>query len=326
MVEMMAIEAENTEHWDAASELWRRGCGDGFALSPRAMAYNLRVPLDAVQVGRFAVMGGERVGFVLATVLNGHAEIAPANLGWLDAIVVAREFQGRGIGSALLEWAHEWLRGQGRTVSRLCGGLRPFAPGLALEWNVDFFHGHGYAPRDENPRVQDFGRDLRDYVSPAFVRASEVECRPATESDVPALRAFLGREFPGRWEYEFEQHLRDGALEYSARVSDYMVLLSERGLDACCVMTFEDLVRPVERFYPAPLAHPWGQVGAIGVSADRRNAGYGSRLLDASLRHMRERGVRGCIIDWTHHVGYYERFGFVPVRAYEVMGREIGDF
>lgn len=324
MVELMAIEAENAEHWNATAELWTRACGKGFMLSPRALAYNLGVPMGAEQAGRFAVVDGERVGFVLASLLagelNGHAAVAPRDLGWLDAIVVVQEFQRRGIGSALLEWAHEWLRGQGRTVSRLCGGLRPFAPGTALEWNADFFYAHGYAPRGENPIVQDFGHDLRDYVSPAFLRAADVECRPAAESDIDALREFYGREFPGRWEYEFEQHLRDGA-----RVADYMVLYSERALDACCVMTFEDSLRPVERFYPAPLPRPWGQVGTVGVSADRRNAGYGSRLLDASLTHLRGRGVRGCIVDWTHHVGYYERFGFRTVRVYEVMEREIGD-
>lgn len=317
MVERMAIQADKAEHWSAAAELWTRGCGDGFALSPRALAYNLSVPMGAVQVGWFAVVDGVRAGFVLATVLNGHRAVAPTASGWLDAIVVAREFQGRGIGSELLRWAHDWLRGQGRTVSRLCGGLRPFAPGIAAEWNRGFFRAHGYAPRDEEPVVRDFGHDLREYVSPAFLRAPEVECRPARDGDVDALREFYGREFPGRWEYEFEQHLRDGA-----RISDIMVLHSERGLDACCLMTFEDSVRPVEHFYPSPLPRPWGQAGTVGVSADRRNTGYGSRLLDAALRHMRAKGVRGCIIDWTHHVGYYERFGFVPVREYEVVMKE----
>lgn len=317
-MEWMELEGDSSVQQEAAADLWTRACGNEYALSPRVFAYNLRAPQDAVQVGRFAVVDGVRAGFVLASVLKGHADVAPPQMGWVDAIAVAPEFQRQGIGSALLDWAHEWLRGEGKTVSRLCGSLRPFAPGIALEWNVDWFHARGYVPRAENPLVQDFGRDLMDYVSPAFLRAVEVECRAANEQDVPALREFLEREFPGRWTYELEQYLRDGG-----RISDYMVLRSERGLDACCLMTFEDSVRPVERFYPSPLPRPWGQVGAIGVSADRRNAGYGSRLLDAALLHLREGGVRGCIIDWTHHVGYYERFGFGAVRKYEVMVREL---
>jgi GNAT superfamily N-acetyltransferase len=117
--------------------------------------------------------------------------------------------------------------------------------------------------------------------------------------------------------------LRDGA-----RLSDYLILKNDslqsaRGIDACCIMTLEDSQRPVERFYPSPLPRPWGQAGSIGVSADRRSAGYGSALLDATLKHLRERGVRGGIIDWTHLVSYYERFGFKPHRSYRMLVKQL---
>jgi len=296
-----------------AAALWTRACGESFFLSPRALAYNLRAPRDVVQVGKFAVVNDERVGFVLASVLQNHADVAPRAMGWIDALVVAPEFQNRGIGSALLQWAEEWLRAQGRTLIRLGGGLRPFAPGIPLELHANFFRARGYVPRAENPIVHDFGNDLQNYESPKFLRALDVACRPAHADDIDALRKFFAREFAGRWLYEFEQHLRDGA-----RISDYFILESERGIDSCCITTLEDSLRPIERFYPSPLPRPWAQVGAIGVSADRRNAGYGSALLNATLKHLRERGVRGCIIDWTHHVGYYERFGFWEGRGYEV--------
>ncbi len=295
-------------------KVWTWACGEVFSLPARAMAYNVRAPQGALFAGRAVVMDGEWAGFVLVSVLNGHSDVVPDDMGWLDAIAVVREHQGRGIGAELLDWAERWLRVQGRTRIRLCGGLRPFAPGIADEWNPGFFHVHGFTPRAENPRVQDFGHDLAEYVSPALLRTLNVMCRPAEASDIEGLRDFLRREFPGRWEYEFEQHVRDGG-----RIGDFLLLESERGIDACCAVTTEQSLRPIERFYPSPLPRPWGQVGAIGVSADRRNAGYGSALLDASLRHLRAQGVRGCIIDWTHHVGYYERFGFRAHRRYEVM-------
>jgi predicted N-acetyltransferase YhbS len=220
----------------------------------------------------------------------------------------------------LLQWAEDWLCEHSRTIARLGGGLRPFAPGVPRALNVNFFRAHGYVPREENYIVQDFGNDLQAYASPLFLRTLNAVCRPAEKTDIDALRTFYAREFPGRWQYEFEQHLHDGA-----RIQDYFILSSERGIDACCQVTLEDSLRPVERYYPSPLPRLWGQVGAIGVSADRRNAGYGSTLLDAALQHLRERGVRGCIIDWTHHIGYYERFGFKPHRAYEVLVKKIRD-
>lgn len=309
---------QNELTYHVASELWTRACGENFALPPRAFAYNLRASRDAMQHGQFAVVNGEHVGFVLASVFDGDEDVAPHDLGWMDVLIVAPEFQQRGVGTQLLNSAEEWLRAHGRTRIRVGGGLRPFAPGVPGELGTDFLRAHGFEARDENPIVQDFGHDLQHYVSPKSLHALNVVCRPANEKEVDALRKFLAREFPGRWLYEFEQHLRDGA-----RIADYFVLESERGIDACCLITLPDSLRPVEHFYPLPLPRPWGQAGSIGVSADRRNAGYGSALLDTGLRYLRDKGVRGCIIDWTHHVGYYERFGFRPHRKYEMLVKHI---
>lgn len=305
-------------HADAA-ELWTRACGSAFALSPRALAYNTRPCLGGAQAGQFAKVNAAHVGFVLASVLQNDARAVSPQNGWIDALAVLPEFQERGVGRALLHWAETWLRDRGCTSARLGGSLRPFAPGVPTELDTaGFFRSCGYTGREENAETWDLGLDLRNYISPASLRAQYVALRPGRESDAQALRAFLEREFPGRWHYEFEQHLRDGA-----RITDYMILERERGIDACCIMTLEDSRRPVERFYPAPLPRPWGQTGSIGVSADRRSAGYGSALLDASLKFLRERGVRGCIIDWTHLAAYYERFGFKRHRSYQMLVKEL---
>lgn len=274
----------------------------------------MSAPFAARQAGQFAVVDGERVGLALASVLDNHPDVVPREMGWIDALCVTPKFAGKGIGSKLLEWAEDWLREQGRALFRLGGSLCQFAPGVASEWNTPFFRTRGYLPRPYDSVVQDFALDLQNYTSPSPLRASKVVCRPATENDITSLRAFLTREFPGRWLYELEQHVRE-----RARIADYLLLESERGIDACCLMTVEDSLRPVERYYPSPMPRPWGQVGSVGVSADRRNLGYGSALLDATLKLMRASGVRGCIIDWTGLVGYYERFGFRAWRKYEML-------
>ncbi len=313
--EPVEFELRNPAHHARAAELWTRACGEHFALSARALAFNTQPPLGARQAGRFARIGGELVGFVLASVLPGQALTAPPERGWIDALAVAPEWQNKGIGHALLSWGEDWLRAQGCRSARLGGSLRTFAPGVPTELHrADFFLARGYGERAENGRTWDLGADLAQYASPKFIRQLPVKIHPMSEGDVDALRAFLTREFPGRWLYEFEQHLRDGE-----RLDEYLILKSERGVEACCIVTFEDSVRPVEHFYPAPLPRPWGQAGSIGVSADRRGAGYGSALLDAALRHLRGRGVRGCIIDWTYLVSYYERFGFKPHREYLML-------
>ena len=138
------------------------------------------------------------------------------------------------------------------------------------------------------------GADLALYTPPSTLHGIAGQVRPAAPGDGDALLAFLRREFPGRWRYEFEEFLADGG-----RLSDYMVLWTDRGIDGCCILTFDDSVQPIERFYPYRLPRPWGQLGSIGVSADCRGRGYGSALLDAGLRRLHNTGVNGCIIDWT---------------------------
>ena len=306
-------------HQEAAASLWTRACGKAFTLPPRAIAYNTHPCLGAVQAGQFAFVDTKPSGFVMASLLRDDPRVSPPDFGWIDALVVVPEFRRRGIGRALLAWGEAWLRGRGCTTARLGGSLRAFLPGLPAELgSTDFFHAGGYVARNQNAEVWDLGRDLREYTSPTFVRNLNASIRPVLSQDIDALRDFYLREFPGRWRYEFEQHLRDGA-----RLSDYMILVTPRGIEACCLMTLEDSLRPIERFYPSPLRPPWGQVGTIGVSADRRRGGYGSALLDAALCHLRERGVRGCIIDWTVLVEYYGRFGFVPHRRYLMRSKEL---
>jgi predicted N-acetyltransferase YhbS len=142
--------------------------------------------------------------------------------------------------------------------------------------------------------------------------------RPGQPGEEEALLTFLRREFPGRWRYDCEEALRNGQ-----RFSDYMLLWTERGVDACCVLTFADSMRPIERFYPYQLPRPWGQLGTVGVSVDRRGRGYGLAVVDAGLRRLHNNGINGCVIDWTGIVGFYAKFGFTPYREYQQMEKEI---
>lgn len=87
----------------------------------------------------------------------------------------------------------------------------------------------------------------------------------------------------------------------------------------------EDSQRPIERFFPYDLPRPWGQLGSVGVSADRRGRGYGAALLDTGLRRFRDNGVNGCVIDWTGIVDFYAKFGFQPYRQYHMLRKTLMD-
>ena len=303
------------------AEIWNAACGPDLAISVRAVNYNTSATAGGLQSGRVAFVAGEPVGFVLASMLQGEPLVASPDKGWLDAIAVRPEYQRRGIGDALLSWAEGWLAEHGATQISFGGSLRPFAPGLPASLSDSaFFQQRGYAGRPGSGRSWDVAYDLREYTPPPTARkATDVAVRPVQGGDAADVLAFLRREFPGRWRFEFEAHLAEGG-----RLSDYIALWSPRGVDGCCLITFDDSRCPLDRFFPHALPKPWGQLGSIGVSADTRGRGYGAALLDGGLRCLQDAGVAGCVIDWTGLLDFYGKFGFKPYREYLMLGKTLG--
>jgi GNAT superfamily N-acetyltransferase len=318
-LEFQPLDTNNAAHIQSIVELWNRTCGTDLAISPRFAAYNLRAPSGGDQNTCFAVENGKAVGFVSASFLNDPLITGEAT-GWIDAIAVEPEAQRQGIGSALLQWAAAWHATKHATMIRIGASLRPFVPGVPEQLqSVGFFQRHGFGLTPEhNAQEWDLAANLAHYKTPRTVREIDAIVRPAQPADREAMLEFFGREFPGRWRYEFEQYTAEGG-----RISDYMVLWTERGVDGCAVLTFEDSVHPIERFYPYRLPRPWGQLGSIGVSEDRRGRGYGSALIDAALRRLHNNSVNGCVIDWTDLVDFYAKFGFHRYRAYHLLSKKL---
>ena len=309
----LSLDPSNPAHLSAIVSIWTASCGPALAMTRRLAAYNLQPATGAVQAGQVAVRYDAPIGFVLCSALPGDRATSPPELGWIDAVTVLPDAQGHGIGSELLAWAENSLREQGCTGAKLGGGLRPFAAGYPAELgNEGFFRRRGFRARAGSEYVWDVARDLSDYA--ATRRRDDAAIRPAQPGDENRLLEFLEREFPNRWRFAFQEFRREGG-----RISDWVVLLTGRGVDGFARLTFEDSVQPLGRFYPHSLPRPWGQLGPIGVSKDLRGKGYGGALLDVSLGHLRERGVRGCIIDWTDLVDFYSRFGFKPYRQYAML-------
>lgn len=303
-----------------AADIWNAATTPSLAISRRLVEYNVRPSTGAVREGRMAVDAGVPIGFVIATALPNDSATSNPEVGWVEILAVRPEAQGRGAGSALLAWAESWLCDQGCVRARLGGGLRPFAPGLAVELNNEpFFSRRGYRLRQGSGYEWDMATDLAAYVGlPSATRTESAILQAAEAGDQGAILAFLQREFPNRWRYEFEEFLRDGG-----RMSDYVLLWSGRGVDGFARLTLMDSERPIERFYMNDLPRPWGQLGPIGVSRDTRGQGYGGALLDAGLCRLRDLGARGCVIDWTDLVGFYGKFGFRPYRKYAMLVKDL---
>ncbi len=160
----------------------------------------------------------------------------------------------------------------------------------------------------------DMERDLTDYTNTSLIPEG-AELRPLQEPDIPRLKAFLDREFAGRWCYDVDQKIQKegkpdsvfglfvgGALEGFARIQ-----------------TYNDKVRMAGACWHLDLGDQWGSLGPIGVAEHLRGEGYGNALLGKALEHLKAQGVKRCIIDWTNRVDFYAKHGFEPTRRYKSM-------
>ncbi len=298
----------NSYEQEQAALAWNAACGENFSVSSRFLAYNTQPTTGCSQEGRWAVVNGSLAGFVLASaVIPDHSH----QLGWLDAIAVLPAFQRRGVGSALLSWAISWLKEQGCTLCRLGGSLRPFAPGFPTELaGRSFFEKAGFQFNPKQPYEWDMARDLQDYPQ-AISPHSFLDAHPVQSSEIDALFEFSELEFPGRWDFEIREFLRDGGSS-----TDLIALWSSEGIIGFCSTTYEDSLRPIDRYFPIRLPRPWGQLGMIGIAQNSRGKGYGTFMIDAALKILQGNGVRGCIIDWTTKTGFYAKFGFTLYNQY----------
>ncbi len=319
-IALQPLELNNASHIETVAELWSAACGQDLAISPRFAGDNMRPAPGAVQTGRLARQNDRPIAFVLASTLPNDPVAASPEQGWIDALAVHPDAQRQGIGAALMRWAESWLGERGCRRFSLGASLHTFVPGVPAELQTEpFFQRLGYGQNDETRGVVwDMASDLATYTSPSSVHEIDGVVQPGQPGQEQALLTFLRREFPNRWRYELEEFLLD-----QDRFSDYMLLWTSRGVDGFCQLTFPDSRRSLERYYPYRLPRPWGQLGTIGVSADRRGIGYGAAVLDAGLRRLQANGIRGCVIDWTGLVDFYGKFGFHKYREYISMQKTL---
>jgi GNAT superfamily N-acetyltransferase len=293
-------------HHADAIRIWNAASHQDYLINERFLTYNVILATGETIEGRVAVANDEPVGFVLACAVQDSA------LGWVSAIAVHPSAQRQGIGTELLAWVEGWLEEHRCKRIRLGGNLRPFLPGLpyGMRANVKFFEKHGYQSPGQQPYEYDIARSLKEYQS-IYPKPAHADLTPMNSGEEHLLLDFLQREYPGRWEFEAQEFVKNGG-----RASDYLLLRVSDEMQGFCRLTLSDSERPIERFYPQRLPQPWGQYGPLGLSKAVRGQGLGSYLIDASAVHMQSLGVDGCVVDWTSLLELYGKFGFKVYNQY----------
>ncbi len=226
----------------------------------------------------------------------------------------ALAFSEPGIGVEMMEHVKRTLRNRG--FASLVFGMdwRHFFPGAPTDFPAlhNFLTIEGFQAGGE---AVDLERDMETYVNPFPPKFEDLAFRPVGVADVPALKDFFEREFPGRWCFDVMKKIE-------AEGGPSMVF-GMFGPDRCegfallqnssCASTIAGAVWHLD------LGENWGSLGPIGISKDRRGNGEGNALLGAALEHLRDLGTRRAIIDWTTLVKFYRGHGFEVARTYRSM-------
>ena len=168
------------------------------------------------------------------------------------------------------------------------------------------------------PEAHDLERDLADYEN-KYPMPKGYSARALTLEDLPAIKEFMLEEFPGRWPYDVEEKIkREGY--------PHCVIGLFRGKEVvgfARVQKWDDKVAMAGGVWRKDLGDHWGSLGPIGVAAGLRGKGLGHALLGAALQHLKDKGVRRCLIDWTILDKFYGAHGFKIARTYRSMNLDL---
>lgn len=304
--------------------LWNTILGAAFPMTERLWRQNVDTEAN-YQPGDGIVAyteSGTLAGMALTRVPTSPAARnqmpTSADLGWLLALVVAPQFQRRGLGRRLLALAEDRLRGLGARQCDLGGGLGHFLPGPPLSGegagSANAFWQHsGYTPLREE---YDLHRELAEFAVPPLpepIRAGEFRVAVGRSGEEAALLAFLGRCFPGRWRYAVAETLACGGA-----MSDVLLLKDRAGTIQGFLSMWSyasATLGPSTNWYPL-LGERFGGIGPLGIAPEVRGLHLGLALVAEGTRILQQRGVTECVIDWTTLVTFYERLGYRTWRRY----------
>jgi predicted N-acetyltransferase YhbS len=342
-------------HAAAIIDLWNRRAGATFPLDERLLLQQLRMergpslclgafePADDRGRPRREAVGrapdacrrdsGERlVGVALAKQSHpGPGVAANPPAGFLSFIVVDESTSRRGIGTALLGRAEDWLAESAIPLLRFGGDRYHFFPGLPLDGSpaaeslAAFLAARGFES-DGATDDHDLVADLAGLDLPAIERLAPLppgfRFRLYADDVRAATDAFLRREFPGRWHSEFVE-----ALEAGMRDSDLALLVEEASGQVVAFSRIYDRASPVlggSVYWRGLMGAAPGGLGPIGVARSLRGQGIGLAFLRLCVEELARRGVGRMVIDWTTLGSFYGKLGFCTWKTYRRCSKRLG--
>jgi GNAT superfamily N-acetyltransferase len=267
-----------------------------------------------------AIRGGGAIGAVLS-------KYNEDGTGSISVLLVDSAYRGLGVGSALLTKAEKALIAAGARTIKTGQERNHYFPGVpGSSITGGWLQRRGYTYRNTTYDMISVGGSHSTTESDTASAVSSVkpadlsiglelrQLRPWNKDDRNALLQFMKYEFPGRWEESARSYF-----DNQGTGAEYVAIWQTGEIVGFCRVTDELSPFMVASLNWSPLFdEQCGGIGPIGVAARCRSQGLGAALLKTAVRILRERGCGPIIIDWTQHLDYYNRFGFVPWKSYDV--------
>jgi GNAT superfamily N-acetyltransferase len=266
----------------------------------------------------------------------------------IGAIGVLPEFQKQGIGRKLLQFFEHHAIENGAALIGI--GREPgkhLFPGIPqfYEDTLEFFEKCGYSLTPIESAIDITGdishilevpeKNPKLWSKITANHAAGFHVIPFTPEWGDKTRQFLRQSFPGKW-YWTANHV----MTHPELPMDELQLLIHQSPSAqpndsnsgnvigmACVYRLAAAARGVPHLLHGQGRSDYGGLGPIGIAQTYRGSrGLGAMLLHYALCHLRKKGVRTVLIDWTSHgllSRYYGPAGFSLYLTYFHIKKEL---
>jgi putative acetyltransferase len=246
-----------------------------------------------VRLSLLAELRGQVVGHVLFSDLPIVTARGPVAALALAPLAVRPEFQGRGIGSALVRRGLEICKRQGQRIVVVVGhpGFYPrfgFSAPLAGHLESPYSGRDSFMAAELEAGALDGVAGRLQYPRPFGVEPAVRPVGAADGAEWLRMRTLLWPEGAADHAEEIRAYLATGSLPWSEPFPAAAVFVAERPAGGLCGF-LEASVRP---YAEGCATRPVGYVEGWFVDADARRGGIGRGLVRAAERWAAERGCR----------------------------------
>ncbi len=288
------------------TKLWNATLGSQWSLAEdelRSHLFNATLHLVAERDGR-------RLGFLAALIDDSTTAV-------ILALLVEKQDQRQGVGSALLERTQEMISNAGANKILVGSGGRSdyFWPGVptGLHSAWPFFARHGWRQQE---RCADLLLDLREYRRQIWIeerlKLTDVHLQVATREQGEATCRFQKEHFPA-WLGYYASAITNEQFEsiLLARKADGQIVGSVM-LTSCGAVSWTN-----------DLGRQCGAINVLGVDPVEQGRGIGMALADRAATLLRNRGCSSCLIGWTDLVSWYGKLGAKVWGEYRIVSKAL---